>query len=331
MRVLCLRVAILLTLLMASGIAVAVEDQRMQVFVSAGEASGDLRKLHTDIQYAAKLALPRLWDRIVTQQGRSAVKGDVNPVRFLQRATPTDEGVIVTFSKKRALAYLEALELPAIGDEPAFSLEVQLYNPAGQEMRQSASMLQAYARGTASDWGVDLGGYGASLVLQWNWLDQQQVNLTVRGTSSLGEYSEIRRLGAGDPVPQLGAWLVEVLLRARDATVAPVQEPVTVVPGDLNTPDLSGQPAMDSIPETGAQEKHLLLTLERQASLAEQVLFEEELSRDPRVLGLLLHRVNREVQQYSLHLNGADDQWLVEWFRLRGMALTPVVDGWVAR
>lgn len=315
-----------LALLLGAATAQSAEDGRMQVFVQAGDDSADLNKLHTNIQYAAQLALPRLWDRLVTQQGRETVAGDINPVRFLQRATPTETGVIVTFSKKRVVAYLKERELPVIEEEPSLNLEVQLYSPAGQPMGQSASMLQAYAAGAASDWGVSLGGYGPSLVLQWNWLDQQQVNLTVRGTTLLGEYSESRWLGAGDPVPQLGAWLVEVLLRARDATAAPPVEPVTVVPDDLGAPTTPGQPVVGTM-----QEKKLLLTIERRASLAEQVLFEDELRREQRVVGLLLHRVNRQVQQYRLHLSDADDAWLVEWFRLRGMELTPVVEGWVAR
>ena len=315
-----------LALFLGADTAISAEDGRMQVFVAAGEASGELNKLHTNIQYAAQLALPKLWDRLLTQRGRGAVEGNINPVQFLQRATPTETGVIVTFSKKRALAYLKERELPVVEDEPSLNLQVQLYSPAGRAMTESAAMLQAYAAGAAADWGVSLDGYGPSLILQWNWLDQQQVNLTVRGTTLLGEYSESRRLGTGDPVLQLGGWLVEVLLRVRDATAAPPAEPVAVVPGDLGTPAMPEQPLAGMM-----EEKRLLLTIERRASLAEQVLFEDELRREPRVVSLLLHRVNREVQQYRLHLNGADDQWLAEWFRLRGMELTPVVEGWVAR
>lgn len=317
---------IVLALLLGVASAQAVEDGRMQVFVPAGSDAGDLNRLHTNIQYAAQLALPKLWDRMVTRQGRGAIAGNVNPVQFLQRATPTENGVVVTFSKKRVLAYLKEQELPAIEDEPSLNLEVQLYNPSGQVMAQSASLLQAHAASAAANWGVNVAGYGPSLILQWNWLDQQQVNLTVRGTTLLGEYSESRRLGAGDPVPQLGQWLVEVLLRARDATAAPPVEPVTVVPSDLGAPAVPEQPSIGAM-----QKKRLLLTIERRASLAEQVLFEDELRREPRVVSLLLHRVNREVQQYRLHLNDADDQWLVEWFRLRGMELAPAVEGWVAR
>lgn len=316
-----------LAVLCMPGAVWAVEDGRMQVFVPAGEEPDSLRKLHTNIGGAAQLALPRLWDRVIPQRERNAVSGKINALQFLQRATPTDSGVIVTFSKKRVLAYLKANGLPAIDEQPSLHLEIQLQNQSGQSMAQSASLLQMYAANAAVDWGVSLDGYGSSLVLQWRWLDQQQVNLIARGTSRLGEFSETRRLGAGDPVLQLREWLIEVLLRARDANVLPLEEPVAVVASDLGAPGIPGeQPALSE-----TQEKHLLLTLERQASLAEQVLFEDELKRDPHVIALLLHRVNRDVQQYRLHLNDADDSWLVEWFNQRGMQLTPVVEGWVAR
>lgn len=298
----------------------------MQVFLPADDDPDSLRKLHTDIQSAAQLALPRLWDRLVTQRGRNAVTGKINALQFLQRATPTDSGVIITFSKKRVLAYLEANDLPFIEEQPSLHLEIQLHNKTGQSMGQSASLLQMYAANAAVDWGISLDGYGHSLILQWRWLDQQQVNLVVRGTSKLGEFSETRRLGAGDPVLQLSQWLVEVLLRARDANVLTVAEPVAVAPDDLGVPGMPVQPLPGE-----PQEKFVLLTLERRASLAEQVLFEDELKRDPHVIDLLLYRVNRDVQQYRLHLNDSDDSWLTEWFGQRGMELTSVVEGWVAR
>jgi len=74
-----------------------------------------------------------------------------------------------------------------------------------------------------------------------------------------------------------------------------------------------------------------LLTVRHSASLPQQVLFEDELARDPRVLSLTLRQVNRESQQYRLQLKTPNDQWLMAWFNSRGMMLTQSVDGWVAR
>ena len=74
-----------------------------------------------------------------------------------------------------------------------------------------------------------------------------------------------------------------------------------------------------------------VLTLQRQASLPEQALFEEDLARDPHVVSLTLRLVNRNQQQYRLQMKGPDDQWLQRWFQRRGMLLTASVDGWVVQ
>ncbi len=74
-----------------------------------------------------------------------------------------------------------------------------------------------------------------------------------------------------------------------------------------------------------------LLTIERHESLPEQILFEDYLSHDPRVLSLMLKQVNSDQQQYQLQLKSSDAQWLTAWFSRRGMTLTQSFDGWVAR
>jgi len=74
-----------------------------------------------------------------------------------------------------------------------------------------------------------------------------------------------------------------------------------------------------------------LLSIQRQASLPEQVLFEDDLAHDPRVLSLTLRQVNKDSQQYRLQLKSSDDQWLMAWFSRRGMTLTQSVEGWLAR
>ncbi len=92
------------------------------------------------------------------------------------------------------------------------------------------------------------------------------------------------------------------------------------------------EPAMNN--QTGALQTPLpsvLLTIERHASLPEQVLFEDDLAHDPRVLNLTLKQVSRDQQQYRLQLNSSDEQWLIAWFSSRGMTLTQSFDGWVAR
>jgi hypothetical protein len=315
----------------------AATDVRMQVDVPASDKKGTrLNELHTDIRHTAELALPTLWNRIIPQKARNSIPKKVNALLFMQRATPTMMGVSITFHDRRVFSYLKSNKLPYIEQEPVWNLSIQLRNTYGDAMPQSASLLQAYAEKSAIDWGYKLDESGDSLILQWQWLDQKQVRLTARGTSRLGEFSEARWLAAGDPFPQLKAWLTEVLLKARDAHAKSQQE---TAPATDTTPAViiespqqdaaHAEPAEQSLPV--AQDSYLLLSMERQASLPEQVLFEDDLKREPRIISLVLRQVNRDGRQYRLHLKGSDDQWLVEWLRQRGLEVSPTVDGWVAR
>jgi len=93
----------------------------------------------------------------------------------------------------------------------------------------------------------------------------------------------------------------------------------------------AAQPTMENQNPLQTPLPSILLTIQRQASLPEQALFEDDLSHDPRVLRLTLRQVSKNQQQYRLQLNSSDDTWLLAWFSTRGMTLTQSFDGWVAR
>ncbi len=304
-------------------------DARMQVEVLASDEKGsNLNELHANIPHAAKLALPLLWNRIIPRNARDSIPEKAKALMFMQRAAPTSNGVSIIFHEKRVLSYLKSNELPYIEQEPVWNISIQLRNEFGKTMSLSASLLLSYAEKSAIDWGYKLDESGYALILQWQWLDQGQVNLTARGTSRLGEFSETRLLAVGDPLPQLEEWLAEVLLKARDAH-ASSQEETTLPPIPDAAPASVAESTEQLLP--ASQGSYLLLSIERQASLPEQVLFEDDLKREPNIISLSLKQVNRDLQQYRLHLKDPDDQWLVEWFRQRGLELSPTPDGWVAR
>jgi hypothetical protein len=315
-------------------------DARMQVDVLASDDGGPrLNELHANIQQAAELALSMLWNRIIPRQARGSIPRKVNVLRFMQRATPTNNGVSITFHNNRVLNYLKSNDLPYIEREPVWNLSIQLRNESGRAMSLSSSLLLSYAEKSTLDWGYKLDDSGHSLILQWQWLDQEQVNLTVRGTSRLGEFSETRLLATGDPLPQLEKWLTEVLLKARDAH-AGSQEEITTAPALSEVPEIIAEPlrhqetASSQLTEQllpTAQNGYFLLSMERHASLPEQVLFEDDLKHDPRIINLSLRQVNRDMQQYRLQLKGSDHQWLIEWFEQRGLELSQTREGWVAR
>ncbi|TLS68688.1 hypothetical protein FEF65_03040 [Mariprofundus erugo] len=321
--------ACVMALCLAVETAWAAPDSRMQVLVEPDEAQGStLASLQTNITGAAELALPRLIQRIVPVHSRRNVPGNVKAITLVQRAIPGESGVTVDFQPRRVFAWLKANNIPVITEQPAWHLSVELQSAAGRTMTESAALLEQHAREVAAEDGFVLDDSASGLIVAWHWLDGRTVSLSVRGNTPLGEYAETRTLGSGDPVAQLTPWLDEVLLRARDSYVEPAAVPVADDASSQEPAAIAGA-ALPVVPPV--QDGYLLLKVQRQASLPEQILFEDELRHDRRILDLSLRQVNQDGQQYRLHLKGADDQWLGEWFRRRGMSLTPTIEGWVAQ
>jgi hypothetical protein len=319
----------------------SIVDHRMQVEIQANpeEQGQGLNELHTNIRYAAELALSHLWDRIIPRHARSMVPANTRAIRFMQRAQPTATGVSISFDPRRVLDFLQTSNIPVIPEQPVWNLDIHMRNAAGQNMAQSASLLQDFAREQAAEQGFGLNPLAASIIMQWRWLDTRQVTMSVRGNSRLAEFQETRMLTPGDPLPQLQQWLVETLLKARDAYAS--GEPQTETPVVVTTPavDIYGNPIINADPYAAATSKPvpvaddgILISIEHQASLPEQVLFEDDLRRDPRVVSLIPRELNQNTQQYRVKLKEpSDTQWLSQWFTQHGLSLTQTPDGWLAR
>ncbi|PIW44100.1 MAG: hypothetical protein COW18_13920 [Zetaproteobacteria bacterium CG12_big_fil_rev_8_21_14_0_65_54_13] len=313
-------------LLLLAQPALAASDARMQVLVAPDAERGiTLDTLRSNIAQAADMALPRLWARIVPQQAQRDIPGNIKGIRFLQRATPGDDGVTIVFQSRRVFAWLKANNIPYIAEAPAWHLTIDLQNAAGRSMPESAARLRRHAENLAEYIGYSEDSTAPALVLAWRWLDSRQVSLSVRGGTRLGEFAQTRIVASGDPAQQLQPWLDELLLKARDAYVASAEPILPVVTGPQVAP--ADQP-LEAV--SASADGYLLLKVQRQAPLSEQILFEQDLLQDPRILDLSLRQVNRDGQQYRLHLKGSDDLWLRDWFSRRGMVLTPTIEGWVA-
>ena len=322
-------------LALLGGAQMAGGDMRLQVEVMPDEENGSAQALRTDVKKAVDLALPVLWDRLIPVHARHDMPADAQGLGLLLRASPTAEGMNITFNRSRVWQYLKKRDIPFIDAPPAFNVIVHMYNLAGIAMPQSAALLATYAREEAVRWGYVVREEAPALVLNWRWLDQQQVSLSVRGNSRLPEFVETRMLEAGDPLPQMQAWLLEVMLKARDAyasdamiagsaAVAMAGGATGTGTGDAGT----GTPGSVPVPMTGLER---MLTINRHATLPEQVLFEDALRRHPRVAALVPYLLSNNVQQYRLVLKSADDRWLIEWFARNGMQLSPRPDGWLAQ
>ena len=304
----------------------AAADDRMLVEVSAEKQHVEVNWMHINIKRASAMALPQLWNRIIPQSAQSLLPRRIKAMRFLEKATPTETGVSILFHRKRVLSYLEAQHIPYIAEPPSLNLNIQLYDAAGRRMNQTAADLTDYAGEMAAFWGYHLTPQGAPLVLLWRWMDHRQVSLNVRrGNAGEPESYDVRHISGGDPLASLKPWLSDVLLKTRDlhATSA-------VVVNTLAEPVVPVVPVQAGMPMQAAFASGLLLTIQREASLPEQVLFEDDLRHNPHVRSLLLKRVNRASQQYRLWLKNGDSQWLIQWFRQRGMSLSATAEGWVA-
>jgi len=301
--------AALVCLALASTLALAAEtDARMRVDLPAEEAGAT-----ADVGKLVAQALPILWDRVVPRAARSRADAVPADYRLMLRLKPGRQRTTVEFNPRAVFRTLAERQIPFIPAPPRLRLVIRARNAAGMEMTQTEAQLLEHARTTAARWGIVLTDDAPALVLEWRWLTDRDVMLNARGTSRLPEFSETRALQGGDPLPELAAWLEEVLLKARDAHAfaAGEQTPAAVA--------------------TEGEYPRAILTIRRDAPLAAQVALEEALTHDPRVRRLIPLELSRSRQRYAIETRNAA-AWLPDWFARRGLGLTQLPDGeWLAQ
>jgi len=312
--------------------AFAAADQRMLVEVSAEKQHVEVNWLHVHIKRASAMALPQLWNRLIPQSAQSLIPRHIKAIGFLEKAIPTEQGMNILFHRKRVFDYLKAQHIPYIAEQPSLNLNIQLYDESGRRMNQMAADLTDYAEEMAAFWGYRLDPQATPLVLLWRWMSHRQVSLDMRGENAdTTSGYDLRYIASSDPLSSLKPWLSEVLVKTRDAHVVLAVEEAPSLELSPTMPVQDGPTMQTPVFQSDvSMPSGLLLTVQRQASLPEQVLFEEDLRHHAHVRSLILKRVNRASQQYRLQLNGGDMQWLVQWFRDRGMNLSATAEGWVA-
>jgi len=230
------------------------------------------------------------------------------------RIVPSGEQTVVEFNSKAVFRTLKDHHIPAIVMAPRFHLVLKMRNSAGLEMNQTQSLLMQEAQDLGASRGIELADNAPSVIVVWQWLDNQQITLSLRGNSRLQEFSETRTITDADPLPVLSAWLKSTLLKARDAYAFDVDSP-----GNLNTANTT-------------LEQQVILTIDRKTSLIAQVALEDALKGDPRVHSVLPVSLEATRQRYLLLLEGTDSSWLPEWFERRGYRLAVLPEGgWLAQ
>ncbi len=296
---------LLLCLLLNLGVAQAQEDPRFNISINFED--GKTPSLREQV----KQALPILWDRIITQQARQAMPNNIKAMTLLRRVRPEQGGSIIQFSPERVWARLEQEEIPHIRTLPSFNLRIELINAFGSSMQGSENEILAYAHQQSDTLGIQLKANAPLLAIRIQWLNDIQVQLSARGQSRLSEFSETRNLDMGEPFVQLKSWIIQTMIRARDAYVwqsAMLTDTNNV--NDLVAPSL-----------------HLLI--EQEASLPEQIALETALKSDPRVQSILPSYLNYRSREYIIQLKQNDDSWIADWFAQRGMLATPNTQGWL--
>ncbi len=278
----------------------------------AGTRSTGIRLSNTKL--ALRLALPRLWDRIIPEDMRSQADAIAPSYGLVARIIPGEKQTTVEFDGKRVFRTLEKDHIPAIVTEPHFHLVLHVRNSAGLEMDQTDTLLMGVAEDFSPRWGIALADNTPGIIATWQWLDNEQVMLSLRGNSRLQEFSETRVITDADPLPQLSAWLREVLLKARDAYASDVK---------------NVESSHHASPEV---EQQFILTIDRKTPLIAQVALEDALGDDSRVHRMLPLSLSSTRQRYLLVLKGIDNSWLTEWFKRRGYLLTALPEGgWIAQ
>ena len=301
--------------MLATPLWAQVNDARLRVAIPLEDMQHVRSDAHlADTKLALRLALPQLWDRIVPREARPQADSIAPNYALVARILPSGKQVVVKFNDQAVFRTLKEHHIPAIIMAPRFHLVLNMRNGAGLEMSQTQNILMAEAKNFALGQGIKLTDNAPGLVITWQWLDNQQVTLALRGNSRLQEFSETRAITDADPLPALSVWLKGILLKARDAYAFNGDSPE-----NLNTANAT-------------LEQQVMLTIDRKTSLMAQVALEDALKSDPRVHRLLPVSLGLARQRYLLQLEGDDNSWLPEWFDRRGYRLAALPEGgWLAQ
>ncbi|MDQ6954676.1 MAG: hypothetical protein Q9M20_04460 [Mariprofundaceae bacterium] len=292
--------------LLGIGAAQAPEDPRF--YISMDFDNGIVPPLPEQVVQA----LPILWDRIITQQARASMPKNIKPMALLRRIQPQQQGSVIEFNAARVWARLEKDHIPHIRSITAFNLKLEMSNAFGSRMTSSERDLLAFIQQKSSGLGIQTQLSAPLLAIRVQWLGDTQVQVSVRGQSRLEEFSERRVLQAGNPFLQIETWLIQILMRARDA----YQWKPEAVLSPSQQAALAGSPSLQ-------------LLIKQQATLSEQITLETALQADTRVQSVTPTYLNHYSQAYRIQLKQIDDRWLLDWFAKRGMHAARHEQGWL--
>lgn len=111
--------ALILVTLMLLALPAYAQDPRYQVEVLPDQEHGEtVASLHADIPLAVERALPVLWQQLLKPEEVADLPGNIQGIRFLQRAIPTATGVTVVFDERRVSKFLDDQAALRAAQEP---------------------------------------------------------------------------------------------------------------------------------------------------------------------------------------------------------------------
>ncbi|MDX8397469.1 MAG: hypothetical protein R8K49_04020 [Mariprofundaceae bacterium] len=301
---------ILLCISYSSTLQAQQEDQRFHIQLH-------FETLPTpELQLQVQQALPLLWNKIIPKNARDNMPRNLKAMSLLQRVQPQGHDTNIQFNATRIWTILQQRQIPHIKQQPSFQLHFTLNNAFGQKMQQSELELLTYMQQQSELIGIQLTQTAPRLNIRMQWLNDRDVQLSVRGQSRLSEFSETHNLGLGDdPLPQLQQWLLSTLTKARDSYIwkPELDQPVL---------DLNNNPTNQTFN----------ITIEQAASLSEQIALESALENDPRVSSLIPAHLNRLSRSYHIVFKDPSNyNWISDWFAKRGMFSTRNAQGWIVQ
>ncbi len=281
-----------------------VVDARFQIHLQQEENMASL-----DVKDAMTLALPILWKRVVPTvdlEKASALEGRRSLVLQFK---PVKHGVYLVFNPVQVKAYLRAYGIAMIPVRPNWNLSIFVLGFPGAD-KNTALDLMNYSYGIADDLGFELGPRGKKLQLIFapaiDEYGQALVHVDVQGAFPANILSTTNQVVDGYLSYQLQAWLDSILREVRDAYSL----------GTLQFKEESSE---------------ILITIESEASLASQVMLEQALQHQPKVVSLVPVLLQKARRQYRLTLRDGDDTWIASWFAAYGLTATKEMDDSLAQ
>ncbi len=288
--------------------ALAAEDIRMKVEIARQGTAG----ARPSLVAAMRQAVPTLWDRLIPREWRAEAENLTGTLNMVSRIVPARSTTLVEFNRQAVFDYLGRSHIAYLATVPGFHLAIRMQNSVGMPMHQTEGLLEQYALKIAVRWGIGLSETVPELIINWKWIDASRVQVTIRGDTRLHVSGQIRDIAGEDPLEYMQDWLEELLLQARDG--------YAFTPGERQE-------------KAGQQTESLAiwLFLDRPLSLGEQVVLEDAIRSDSRVLRLIPHTYSNQRLRYRLVVRGLNASWVAEWFRQRDFQVTPVTGGWNLR